>query len=160
MVTNQTWNVYVVCVWEVEWICTPNKNKEQGWLWSACSAFHHFMYSCITVWQGGRLLSPDQRYGYWTGQDINISPAPFLPSCFSHPLSPFFLHAGIPQSVAHSQCAGGSATSQRHSHILIGDRAKWAEERYLTNNKFAAFIQKKRLGQPALTPCTPLWLKI
>lgn len=106
MVTNQTWNVYVVCVWEGVWVCMPEKNKGQGWLWSACGASHRFIYSCITVRQGGP--SPDQRYGYWTGQDINISLAPFLPSSFSHPLPPFFWHgAGVPQSCSTlTLCSG------------------------------------------------------
>lgn len=142
MITNQTWNVYVVCVWLV-WVCEfacSGKNMRHGWLWSACGASHCFIYSCITVWQGGWLPSPDQRYGYWTGQDINISPAPFLLFFFSPSLLSFDMVLAFPRAVAHSQCAGGSATSWRHSQVAMEDRAKWAEERYLCERKCAAFM--------------------
>lgn len=36
----------------------------------------------------------------------------------------FDMVLAFPRAVAHSQCAGASATSQRHSHIAMGDRAK------------------------------------
>lgn len=36
----------------------------------------------------------------------------------------FYMALALPRAVAHSQCAGGSATSRRHSHIVMGDRAK------------------------------------
>lgn len=46
----------------------------------------------------GQLMFPDQRYGYRTGQDINISPAPFL----SSPSSSLFDTAlAFPTAVAH-----------------------------------------------------------
>lgn len=36
----------------------------------------------------------------------------------------FDMVLAFPRAVAHSQCAGGSATSQRRSHIAMEDRAK------------------------------------
>lgn len=48
------------------------------------------------------------------------SPLPFLTLSF---LS-FDMAQGFPRAVAHSLCAGGSATSWRHSHIVMAHRAK------------------------------------
>ncbi len=116
-------SVYGLCMGV--WICVLGKNMGQSWLWSTCGASHCFIYSCITVWQAGRLPSPDQRYGYWTGQDINISPAPFLPLLFlTLSLLYFDMVLAFPRAVALSECAGGSATSWRHSQIAMEDRAK------------------------------------
>lgn len=111
--------------------------------------------SCILASQSGSkgaLPSPDQRYGYWTGQDINISPAPFLSFPFFLTLSllPFDMVVAFPRAVAHSQCTGRKCHEpEAHSH---GNKAKWAEERYLSSRNYAAFMWWKSLKQPALTP--------
>lgn len=75
----------------------------------------------------------------------HLSSAPLfltLPLCSSD------MVLAIPWAVAHSQRAGGSATSWRQSHTVTAERAKWAEEE---THLSAASMWEQSLGLPALT---------
>lgn len=87
------------------------------------------------VWLGQRchLLTKDmdieQDKTLTFHQHLSCAPLFFSPSLFF--LLTWWWHS---PELWHTQSVlGGSATSQRHTHMATGDGAKWAEERYLSS---------------------------
>lgn len=70
----------------------------------------------------GQLMFPDQRYGYRTGQDINISPAPFLSSPSSsvwHSPQQWHTRAAL-EEVPRSKDTPTSQWEMKHSELRRG----------------------------------------
>lgn len=99
MATNQTWNVYVVYVWESVWICTLEKKQGTALtlihMWCLVP-FHVFLHHRVAERACCHPLTKDTDIE----QDKTLTFHQHL-SCallFSHPFSSFFWHDGIPQS--------------------------------------------------------------
>lgn len=115
--------------------------KNKGWGWLSLHAVLPAI-SCILASQSGGWWGAVERCHPLTKDtDIeqdktltfhqHLSCAPLFFSPFLFFLLTWWWHS---PELWHTQSVlGGSATSQRHTHMATGDRAKWAEERYLSS---------------------------